>query len=79
MASTVSTVTATEAPQSIAARKTVPTSTPHDTSVSISADQHDKFFWTYTEEPHMSRRRAIIKAHPEVRLLQPIQQPLIIR
>lgn len=29
---------------------------------------HDRFFWTYTEEPHMSRRKAIIKAHPEVRL-----------
>lgn len=27
----------------------------------------DHFFWTYTEEPHRSRRQAIIKAHPEVR------------
>ncbi|RAH84145.1 methionine aminopeptidase [Aspergillus japonicus CBS 114.51] len=26
----------------------------------------DRFFWTYTEEPHRSRRLAIIKAHPEV-------------
>ncbi|KAE8353931.1 fatty acid desaturase-domain-containing protein [Aspergillus coremiiformis] len=26
----------------------------------------DHFFWTYTEEPHRSRRLAIIKAHPEV-------------
>lgn len=26
---------------------------------------HD-FFWTYTEEPHRTRRNAIIKAHPEV-------------
>ncbi|OAX81211.1 hypothetical protein ACJ72_04448 [Emergomyces africanus] len=26
----------------------------------------DRFFWTYTEEPHRSRRQAIIKAHPEV-------------
>ncbi|KAI5858189.1 sphingolipid delta4-desaturase [Durotheca rogersii] len=24
------------------------------------------FFWTYTEEPHRTRRLAIIKAHPEV-------------
>lgn len=24
------------------------------------------FFWTYTEEPHRSRRMQIIKAHPEV-------------
>ncbi|KAL3481597.1 methionine aminopeptidase [Aspergillus californicus] len=29
-----------------------------------SVDDH--FFWTYTEEPHRSRRQAIIKAHPEV-------------
>ena len=27
------------------------------------------FFWTYTEEPHRTRRLAIIKAHPEVMLL----------
>lgn len=27
--------------------------------------EHD-FFWTYTEEPHRTRRLAIIKAHPEV-------------
>lgn len=26
----------------------------------------DKFFWTYTEEPHRTRRQAIIKAHREV-------------
>lgn len=29
--------------------------------------EHD-FFWTYTEEPHRTRRLAIIKAHPEVTL-----------
>ncbi|KAJ5304785.1 uncharacterized protein N7443_004445 [Penicillium atrosanguineum] len=34
---------------------------PPETS---SVDDH--FFWTYTEEPHRSRRQAIIKAHPEV-------------
>ncbi|KAL2757965.1 hypothetical protein ACRALDRAFT_1055044 [Sodiomyces alcalophilus JCM 7366] len=28
--------------------------------------KHRDFFWTYTEEPHRSRRLAIIKAHPEV-------------
>ncbi|KAK4695598.1 sphingolipid 4-desaturase/C4-monooxygenase, partial [Lecanoromycetidae sp. Uapishka_2] len=26
----------------------------------------DEFFWTYTEEPHRTRRQAIIKSHPEV-------------
>lgn len=28
--------------------------------------EYEHFFWTYTEEPHRSRRMAIIKAHPEV-------------
>lgn len=32
--------------------------------------EHD-FFWTYTEEPHRTRRLAIIKAHPEVRTAPP--------
>jgi hypothetical protein len=27
------------------------------------------FFWTYTEEPHRTRRLAIIKAHPEVSIM----------
>lgn len=31
-------------------------------SVSISSD----FLWTFNEEPHRTRRQAIIKAHPEV-------------
>lgn len=30
------------------------------------ADKSHDFFWTYTEEPHRTRRLAIIKAHPEV-------------
>jgi sphingolipid 4-desaturase/C4-monooxygenase len=32
----------------------------------VSDGGHAQFFWTYTEEPHRSRRQAIIKAHPEV-------------
>ena len=31
----------------------------------LEVGEHD-FFWTYTEEPHRTRRQAIIKAHPEV-------------
>lgn len=31
-----------------------------------STDAEQDFFWTYTEEPHRTRRLAIIKAHPEV-------------
>jgi len=30
------------------------------------ASKEKDFFWTYTEEPHRTRRMAIIKAHPEV-------------
>lgn len=34
----------------------------------LSASEPDSspFFWSYTEEPHRTRRQAIIKAHPEV-------------
>ncbi|KAL1872249.1 sphingolipid delta-4 desaturase [Paecilomyces lecythidis] len=45
------------------------TSTDTETSVRASPPEGssvDHFFWTYTEEPHRSRRQAIIKAHPEV-------------
>ncbi|MCJ1476684.1 hypothetical protein MMC13_005352 [Lambiella insularis] len=31
-----------------------------------NTSEHDKFFWAYTEEPHRTRRQAIVKAHPEV-------------
>lgn len=29
-------------------------------------EKKKQFFWTYTEEPHRTRREAIIAAHPEV-------------
>ncbi|CAI4228260.1 unnamed protein product [Auanema sp. JU1783] len=29
----------------------------------------DDFIWTLTEQPHMSRREAIVKAHPEIKQL----------
>jgi len=32
----------------------------------VEQNEHEHFFWTYTEEPHRTRRQAIIKAHPEV-------------
>jgi sphingolipid delta-4 desaturase len=37
-----------------------------DGNRSISGNLEDKFFWTYTEEPHRSRRHAIIKAHKQI-------------
>lgn len=41
---------------------------PEDVEIApapLEVKEHD-FFWTYTEEPHRTRRMAIIKAHPEV-------------
>jgi sphingolipid delta-4 desaturase len=32
----------------------------------VGQNPRDDFFWSYTEEPHRTRRQAIIKAHPEV-------------
>ncbi|PHH52151.1 Sphingolipid delta(4)-desaturase [Ceratocystis fimbriata CBS 114723] len=49
-----------------ASAKTNPdTNVPDDQRDPIERKYKD-FFWTYTEEPHRSRRLAIIKAHPEV-------------
>ncbi|KAL1797319.1 hypothetical protein ACET3X_003925 [Alternaria dauci] len=54
---------------------TVPSKEPVPRSFTVKAEkqdepnvanEHDHFFWTYTEEPHRTRRMAIIKAHPEV-------------
>ncbi|KAI9815014.1 MAG: D-serine ammonia-lyase dsd1 [Pycnora praestabilis] len=42
---------------------------------------HQQFFWSYTEEPHRTRRQAIIKAHPEVTKLcgpEPLTKYLVI-
>lgn len=60
MASAVTTATIAPKP---------PTKRTSGTSTSTAGkveDDHDHFFWTYTEEPHRTRRMAIIKAHPEV-------------
>lgn len=40
-------------------------SAKEDPKQELEVKEHD-FFWTYTEEPHRTRRLAIIKAHPEV-------------
>ncbi|RKF82911.1 Sphingolipid delta-desaturase [Golovinomyces cichoracearum] len=44
-------------------------------------EEYKDFFWTYTEEPHRTRRQAIIKAHPEVTKLcgpEPLTKYLIL-
>ncbi|KUJ12131.1 sphingolipid delta4-desaturase [Mollisia scopiformis] len=46
----------------------------------LEVKEHD-FFWTYTEEPHRTRRQAIIKAHPEVTKLcgpEPLTKYLVL-
>ncbi|KAJ5281503.1 Sphingolipid delta(4)-desaturase [Penicillium angulare] len=54
----------------VSAAKASATPNSEPTSTRITPPEasavEDKFFWTYTEEPHRSRRQAIIKAHPEV-------------
>lgn len=43
--------------------------------------EQDDFFWTYTEEPHKTRRQEIIKAHPEVLKLcgpEPLTIPMVL-
>jgi sphingolipid 4-desaturase/C4-monooxygenase len=37
-----------------------------ETQNNQKSDPSDQFFWTYTEEPHRTRRLAVIKAHKEV-------------
>jgi sphingolipid delta-4 desaturase len=35
-------------------------------SIKVTTKEENDFFWTYTEEPHRTRRQAIIAAHPSV-------------
>ena len=45
--------------------RTLTATVPQDVGAQGSRGKED-FFWTYTEEPHKTRRQAIIKAHPDV-------------
>ena len=60
----MSVTTAVEAP-TIASRGS-PAQVPFGSVAHIKKPAQDDFFWAYTEEPHRTRRQAIIKAHPEV-------------
>ena len=58
----------------------VATQEKEQASTIIPGEQND-FFWTYTEEPHKTRRQEIIKAHPEVLKLcgpEPLTVPLVL-
>ncbi|KAF2672782.1 sphingolipid delta4-desaturase [Microthyrium microscopicum] len=57
-----STTVKTRASTKIAASSPAQAPLPADTA----KGGYEQFFWSYTEEPHRSRRRAIIKAHPEI-------------
>jgi len=63
-ASTIATTTTLAGEQSATLRVNMKSSS--DPAPQKQQDQDDQFFWSYTEEPHRSRRMAIIKAHPEV-------------
>ncbi|EPX71623.1 dihydroceramide delta-4 desaturase [Schizosaccharomyces octosporus yFS286] len=45
---------------------TFPSDRPNEDVVNEDVSKAHDFYWTYTEEPHKSRRAAILKAHPEV-------------
>jgi sphingolipid 4-desaturase/C4-monooxygenase len=60
MASRTSTTTATKSKKATEKSSTAPL--PED----VGDGGNSQFFWTYTEEPHRSRRQLIIKAHPEI-------------
>lgn len=49
-----------------AANGTTPAGAASAEAAPLDDAQYRDFFWTYTEEPHRTRRLAIIKAHPEV-------------
>ncbi len=50
-----------------AAGKNSKTQTADGQTTKTDANGPKDFFWTYTEEPHRTRRLEIIKKHPEVR------------
>lgn len=72
------TTTATETASRPVARHMVSSTSENIKEKEISTE--DKFFWTYTEEPHRTRRQAVIKAHKEVLQLcgpEPLTIPLV--
>ena len=64
-ASTSTVVTSSATKRNESARLRVEAEASSTPPEPLEVKEHD-FFWTYTEEPHRTRRQAIIKAHPEV-------------
>lgn len=67
--SVVSSGVTTELDSASASTPSTPTSARNDEPEpgKAAAGQGEDFLWMYTEEPHRSRRMAILKTHPEVR------------
>lgn len=61
--STSTTITSSSAKSTESTRLRTTPSPPNEPL--LTPHEHD-FLWTYTEEPHRTRRAAIIKAHPSV-------------
>lgn len=61
-----SVTTATQQPKQPGKRSLTVKGEAQRTEQTAPQSEHDHFFWTYTEEPHRTRRQAIIRAHPEV-------------
>ncbi|KAI9664599.1 MAG: hypothetical protein M1821_006045 [Bathelium mastoideum] len=75
------TVTATASTPKTQLRGASPPKSESKTGSSGKHEDHDRFFWTYTEEPHRTRRQAIIKAYPEVTKLcgpEPLTKYLVL-
>jgi sphingolipid 4-desaturase/C4-monooxygenase len=61
--------------------KNTTTHTKMESPSKLPQNEEDKFFWSYTEEPHRTRRQVIIKAHPEVTKLcgpEPLTKYLVL-
>lgn len=63
--SVATTITQTQLKQRIALEAA---QEPASSNATKAQNDYDRFFWAYTEEPHKTRRQAIIKAHPEVQI-----------
>lgn len=66
----MATVIATSTKQAAVSRKAT-VNKSETQAFSVGPDGDDQFFWAYTEEPHRTRRQAIIKKHPEVGGMNP--------
>ncbi|KAL8828932.1 MAG: hypothetical protein Q9191_002302 [Dirinaria sp. TL-2023a] len=68
-------------PSTVVTATAWPARTESKPELPAALEDRNGFFWSYTEEPHRSRRQAIIKAHPEVTKLcgpEPLTKYIVI-